>query len=85
MFEKKTSLGAVGGIETKTNGLDAFPLRQPLSTTQELSILREKFEKNCKRSQGLPVIEKETKNGCHHRSVQCLSSGYCHSSYRFPP
>ena len=59
MFEKKTSLGAVDGIETKTNGLDAFPLRQPLSTTQELSIFREKLKKDCKRSQGLPIIEKE--------------------------
>ena len=42
MFEKKTSLGAVGGIETKTNGLGAFPPQQPLSTTQELSIFRER-------------------------------------------
>ena len=46
MFEKKTSLGAVGGIETKTNGLDAFPPHQPLSTIQEKG--------NCERNQGLP-------------------------------
>ena len=55
MFEKKTSLGAVGGIETKTNGLDAFPPQQPLHWALHKSWQYLEKE-NCERNQGSAKI-----------------------------